>query len=32
VSKECISYKGLTKYYTHLANTEVLGAAITEST
>jgi len=29
-SKECISYKGLTKYYTHLANTGVLEAAITE--
>jgi len=31
-SKECISYKGRTKYYTHPANTEVLEAAITEWT
>ena len=31
-SKGCVSYKGLTKYYTHLADTEVLEAAITEWT
>ena len=29
-SKECISYKGLTKYSTNLVNTGVLEGAITE--
>tara|TARA_B110000211_G_C14000959_1_gene518475 strand:+ start:751 stop:939 length:189 start_codon:yes stop_codon:yes gene_type:complete len=29
-SKECISYKGLKKYSTNLANTGVLEGAITE--
>ena len=31
-SKECISYKGLTKYSKNFATTEVLEAAITEWT
>jgi len=29
-SKECISYKGLTKYSKNLVSTEVLEGAITE--